>query len=240
MKPLTRNILLASMGLLLAAALITLVAISNRSRKDVLCNGVKISVSSDSLGVLTEKDIQDFMTLHVTPSTHKPIADINLTEIESQLSEMPLVATVECYIDNKDYLCVEVSEMIPMMHVYGGNHDYCVDIDAHQMPTPSKLREGVATVDGTNVSLQFATGDLFDLISYIHQNGLSHEFTEFRVGAGNKVSMRSNLYGYWVAFGVPEGIARKFDKLARFRKSVPDHTKYKEINLDYYGQVICK
>jgi len=240
MKPLYRNILLISIGTLLAALLIALIVLSNNKQKDALCNGVKITINQDSLGVLTEADVQTYFVQHVAQTTGKPIEGMDLAKIESQISQMPLVSSADCYIDNKGFLAVEVTEMIPVMHIFGGNHDYCVDVEARQIPTPTKLRKGVAIVEGANVSLQFATTELYDLILYIQQNGWSREFTEFRVGAGNKVSMRSNLYGYWVVFGTPGEYVRKFDKLSRFRSSLPTHTQYKEINLDYYGQVICK
>jgi len=240
MKPFYRNILFASLGTLLVILLVALVVLSRRTKDATLCKGIKISIETDSAGVLTKPDVEEYIMTHVTPSTAKPVSDINLSEIEAQLSQMPLISTAQCYIDNKGFLRVDVTEMIPIMHIYGGNHDYCVDIEAHQIPTPTKLRKGVAIVDGRNVSLQFATGDLYNLICFIRQNGWSSEFTTFRVGAGNKVTMKSNRYGYDVCLGVPNEVERKFDKLTRFRIKTPDHSNYKEINLDYYGQVVCK
>lgn len=240
MKPLFRNIFFISLGVVLALLLMVLVVVSRRSASNDLCNGVDITVITDSAGVLTESDVTLFMQSHLPCYSEQPLDEIDLAAMEEQIARMPLVASVECYIDKTNFIRVEVTEMVPVMHVLGGNHDYCVDVNAHQMQTPTKLRKGVALVDGRNVSLQFATGDLFNLICYIQQNGWSSEFKHFRVEAGNKVIMKSDRYGYDVCLGVPDGYVRKFDKLVRFRQSVADHTKYKEINLDYFGQVVCK
>lgn len=240
MKPLYKNIFFISLGVVFAVLLIALVVTSRRTVKERVCNGVEVTVITDSAGVLTEKDVELFMQRHATYYAESPVEEVNLAELEAQIAKMPLVASVECYIDREYVICVVVTEVIPVMHVLGGNHDYCVDDNAHQISTPEKLRKGVALVDGRNVSLQFATGELFDLVCYIRQNGWSSEFTQFRVEAGNKVTMKSDKYGYDVCLGVPDGYVRKFDKLVRFRQSVADHAKYKEINLDYYGQVVCK
>jgi len=240
MKPLQRTILLSILGLLLAVGLIVLVMLSRRSSDGRLCQGMKLEIRQDKDGVLTEDDVKQYIITHLTPCKNKPVTDIDLAETERQLALMPLIGNVECYIDNKGYLQAVITEAIPVMHVLGGNHDYCVDTEARQMPTPTKLRQGVALVDGANVSLHFATGDLFLLITYIQQNGWSSEFTHFQVGRGNKVSMKSDKYGYWVCMGQPTEFVRKFDKLERFRKAEPNHAAYKEINLDYYGQVVCK
>lgn len=220
--------------------LIALVVTSRHTENERVCNGIEVTVITDSAGVLTEKDVEMFMQRHVTDYSKSPVDEVNLAKLEEQIVKMPLVASVECYIDREYVICVEVTEVVPVMHVLGGNHDYCVDANAHQLITPTKLRKGVALVDGRNVSLQFATGELFNLICYIQQNGWSSEFTRFRVEAGNKVTMKSDKYGYDVCLGVPDGYVRKFDKLVRFRQFEADHAKYKEINLDYYGQVVCK
>lgn len=240
MKPIYRNIFFISLGVILVLLLIALVVFSRTAGEQAICSGVKVTVITDSAGVLAKGDVEEFVRLNVPVSTGRPVADIDLSKIEQLVSGMTLVSSAECYVDNKGFLRIDVTEAIPVMHVLGGNHDYCVDIDARQIQTPSKLRRGVALVDGRNVSLQFATGDLYSLICYIQRNGWSSEFTRFRVGAGNKVTMKSNRYGYDVCLGVPEGYVRKFDKLTRFRLTTPDHAKYHEINLDYYGQVVCK
>ena len=240
MKPLHRTILLTTLGLLLAAGLIVLVMLSRRSYDGNLCKGMKIEIKQDKDGVLTEDDVKEYIVSHLTPCKNKPVEQIDLAEMERQLTLMPLIGHVECYIDNKGYLQTQITEAIPVMHVLGGNHDYCVDSEARQIATPKKLRKGVALVDGANVSLQFATGDLFNLVCYMQQNGWSSEFTRFQVGSGNKVRMKSEKYGYWVCMGQPTEFERKFNKLVRFRKKEPGHTAYKEINLDYYGQVVCK
>ena len=240
MRPLYRNILFISLGMVLAVLLVALIVVSRHTMDDELCKGVKITLVTDSVGVLTVNDVETFMKYHATCYTEQLVRNIDLAQLEEQIVKMPLVASVECYIDKENFIRVVVSEMIPVMHVLGGNHDYCVDINAHQVPTPSKLREGVVLVDGRNVSLQFATGDLFSLILYMQQNGWTAEFTRFSVEAGNKVTMKSGKYGYDVCLGVPDGYVRKLDKLVRFRRNVSDHAKYKTINLDYYGQVVCK
>lgn len=240
MKPLHRKIIYTSLGLLLVAALIVLVSLSRHSFDDDCCKGIKIEINQDAEGVLTEAAVQEYIVQHLPPCTGKPISSIDLTELERRMVIMPLISTAECYIDNKGYLRINVDEAIPVMHVFGGNHDYCIDANACQIPTPKTLRKGVAIVDGANVSLQFATGDLFSLIDYIQKNGWSSEFSHFYVGGGNKVRMKSNKYGYWVCFGTPGEFARKFDKLKRFREAEPNHTSYNEINIDYYGQVVCK
>jgi len=240
MKPFYRNILFVSLGALLVLLLVALVVFSRQSQNEALCKGVKITIEPDSAGLLTVTDVQEYFKLHVSPCTAKPINEINLSEVEQQLVSMPLIASAVCYIDSKDLLRIEIVEMVPVMHVLGGNHDYCIDKNGNQIPTPTKLRKDVALVDGRNVSLQFATGDLFALITYIRENGWSSEFSRFYVGAGNKVTMKSNLYGYDVTLGVPNEYVRKFDKLTRFRQAVPDHGQYHSINLDYYGQIICK
>lgn len=240
MKQLYKNILFISLGVVLTVLLIALVVASRHTEDEHVCNGVDVIVITDSAGVLTAKDVELFMRNHATYYAESPVEEVNLAKLEEQIAKMPLVASVECYIDREYFIRVEVTEVIPVMHVIGGNHDYCVDVNAHQITTPEKLRKGVAIVDGRNVSLQFATGELFDLICYIRQNGWSSEFTQFRVDAGNKVTMKSDLYGYDVCLGVPDGYIRKFDKLERFRRSVAGHKGYKEINLDYFGQVVCK
>lgn len=230
-------------SLVIVAGLTVALISVHKARKARLCQEIRVELKVDTVSRLTPDAVLRFINRrHLNPVGQR-CDSVNLARIEQELVTMPLVETAECYFDNRGILRVVLTERLPLFHVHTVVSDYCIDHRGRQMSTPDLVRDGVPVVTG-DVTLDFAQGRLFEMISYIEQDEtFAHDFLHYTVGRGNQVSTRSRSGGYLVHFGTADRYEQRLDKLSRFRRWQQKNnieTQYSEISLQYRDQIVCK
>lgn len=237
------KIAIIAVAVVIAVGLTAALVLTARARRARVVTDVRAELRVDTVSQLTAPAVISFMKARKLIPTGQRCDSVDLTHIEDEVATMPLVGTVECYFDNRGVLRVVVTERLPLFHVHTIVSDYCVDFNGRQMATPAMIRPGVPRVSG-DVTLDFATGDLYRLILYIHNDpDFADDFLHFSVGRGNQVSTYSVSGSYRVRLGRPDRYEQRLDKLRRFRlwqQKTGHDGLYSEISLQYRDQIVCK
>ena len=229
-------------AILLVGLVVGIVA-ATKNRQANTCKGYVIKIENSGNKMLKEGVVKDFIKTRNLDPTGQVCDSVDLEKIERELSTIPLVSEVECYMLENGKMMVEIGERMPLFHVKTNISDYCIDTKGQQMNTPKNLPEGIFKVTG-DVTLEYAMQSLFPIIKYVTEDkAFAGEFHSMKVGGGNQISMKSKKFDYTVVLGTAERYEQKLDKLIRFRqydKTGERQKMYKQIDLQFRGQVVCK
>src|SRR6476660_2342644 len=113
-----------------------LVAANRRKQMDV-CKQVMISITgTGDQYFIREADILELIEKTVKGNpVMKPVADINLQQLEKVLRRNPWIRNAELYFDSGDVLHVQVTERAPIARVFTtSGSSFYMDSSGHHMP----------------------------------------------------------------------------------------------------------
>ncbi|MCQ2344966.1 MAG: hypothetical protein MJ002_08680 [Paludibacteraceae bacterium] len=228
---------------ILAVGLLVAVVHAQGMRHSKYCQRIEIHLEGNSGHLLTVKDVQKFVKdRHLDPSG-VACDSIDIAKIESELEGMPLVDDAECCILKNGTLEVKIKQKCPFFHVRTNVSDYCIDVNGRQMITPKNLPDTMIRVSG-DVTVAFAMEHIYPLVKYMYsESGLTKEFRRISVGSGNQINLYSNLYPYYLVIAGNDRYEPAFEKFMKFRKWDKEgkyQNRYKSINLQFRGQIVCK
>ena len=213
------------------------------SRKDVLCQGVKVVVTdAKSNQFISEKDIVDFLKHKNIYPIGKTFNEISLRDMEHQLLTHASLRNAVCYQTSNGTLLVKVTQRVPVFRVMSGTSSYYVDKERKTMPTVLRQTAYVPIVTGS-VKTQFATGELFDLITYIQSdNFLRSQISQIHVYPNDEIELIPRVGSQVIYLGSLENYKSKLNKLLVFYDKAIAKVgweTYSRIDLQYRDQVVC-
>ncbi|MCQ2329368.1 MAG: hypothetical protein MJZ93_02280 [Paludibacteraceae bacterium] len=245
MKKWVKILIICGVSIAAVAMLVGLICGISGGKEDsrqVVCGEVKIEIiNADSCNLISSDDVNRYLKQRGLKLDGLTRESTNLSQIEEVINSMVMVDNTECYFDNGGVLNIHVKARIPLFKVnnkFGDN--YCIDKKGRQMGYVDLNWNGEVLVTG-EVPLDFAEGSLYELIMYIKsQEKLEDEFTKFDIDKGNVVRMYANSHKYMVTLGKTDRYEQKLDKLVRFWDTKCGKKNFKELNIDFYGQVVAK
>lgn len=239
----SKKIIILTTIVLLTVYLAIAVVYASKRHHSERCLGIEVILHKTSSSLLMHSDIHSFIEKrHINP-TGKLCDSIDISNIEKELCTMPLVLNAECCILRNGIMRIDIFQRTPLFHIHTSISDYCIDDRGMQMTTPQHLPDTIIHVTG-DVTISFATENLYPLICFMYSDGeLSDEFRRISVGRGNQINLYSNRYPYCLIMAGDNRYEPGFEKFKKFRewdKRGEHQTKYKTINLQFRGQIVCK
>ena len=238
----TRNLVITSSIIISVIVLITMIIIAFLQRRDLVCEHIIVQVENrENYSFIKAENIASFLNNNGIKCVGLKTSEINLLEVENTVKKIKVVRDAVCYFNMKGDLYVKVWQRIPQYRVKSLSGDYFVDDNREIFPANSSTVAYVPLITG-KLSTDFATNQLFDLISFIENDRfLATAFTQITVN-DERVSLIPRVGNFVVVLGDVDNFESKLTKYKTFIKKVykyQEWSKYSVISLGYKNQVVC-
>lgn len=238
----TRNLVITSSIIISVIVLITMIIIAFLQRRDLVCEHIIVQVENrENYSFIKAENIASFLNNNGIKCVGLKTSEINLLEVENTVKKIKVVRDAICYFNMKGDLYVKVWQRIPKYRVKSLSGDYFVDDNREIFPANSSTVAYVPLITG-KLSTDFATNQLFDLISFIENDRfLATVFTQITVN-DERVSLIPRVGNFVVVLGDIDNFESKLTKYKTFIKKVykyKEWSKYSVISLEYKNQVVC-
>ena len=238
----TRNLVITSSIIISVIVLITMIIIAFLQRRDFVCEHIIVQVENrENYSFIKAENIASFLNNNGIKCVGLKTSEINLLEVENTVKKIKVVRDAVCYFNMKGDLYVKVWQRIPKYRVKSLSGDYFVDDKREIFPANSSTVAYVPLITG-KLSTDFATNQLFDLISFIENDRfLATAFTQITVN-DERVSLIPRVGNFVVVLGDVDNFESKLTKYKTFIKKVykyKEWSKYSVISLEYKNQVVC-
>lgn len=238
----TRNLVITSSIIISVIVLITMIIIAFLQRRDLVCEHIIVQVENrENYSFIKAENIASFLNNNGIKCVGLKTSEINLLEVENTVKKIKVVRDAVCYFNMKGDLYVKVWQRIPQYRVKSLSGDYFVDDNREIFPANSSTVAYVPLITG-KLSTDFATNQLFDLISFIENDRfLAAAFTQITVN-DERVSLIPRVGNFVVVLGDVDNFESKLTKYKTFIKKVykyKEWNKYSVISLEYKNQVVC-
>ncbi len=254
------SILMRIVTIITGAALFLTPVFISKMTADAICEGVVINLADSSKHqFVTNNDIMNALRATGIRVTGQKIRDIPLTKLEERVKAFTELRVAEVYISEDMKLHVYGNQREPVMRVmasYGG--DFFIDREGvimrrHNLYTPNlhileiDMVFNSEQMTGTNIFESEKTANLaqaFELVNYIRGdsfwNGMIDQLSMSRDG---RVTLVPHVGNHTVKLGRVENYEEKLHNLRVFyRQAMPvaGWDRYRVINVEYKGQVVCQ
>lgn len=240
-----KKILVVTFNVIIGIYLLLAVTAFNRpAEKDVVCNGVKVTIEKGNIeGVLTAADVGRMLNEGQANPVGKSMADVNLRMMEELLQRQELIEKAECYKAQNGRVNIRVTERVPVVRVLAANgDDYYVDKDGHTLQNTGYVCNLMVATG--NISRPYASAVLAPLGRIIMADDFwRNQIEQINVLADNTVEMVPRVGEHIIYLGQPVGVVKKLERLHKFYKyglSQAGWNKYSRISVEYSNQIVCK
>lgn len=214
-----------------------------RHEEATVCQGITIVVRDSAERPFTQTStlLNRVKQAGLYP-TGKAMSEISAQAIEDCVKEYPVVRKASCYKTIGGQVRVDVWQRVPVMRVATGKN-YYVDEDREILPDMASIAVYVPIVTG-HVSEAMAQGELFDFVKYIEDNSFwSAQIEQIHVVSPKRIELIPRVGSHVIILGDLNQYEKKLNKLQTFytkAMSKTGWTPYKEIDLRFKGQVVCR
>ncbi|MFT6716651.1 MAG: cell division protein FtsQ [Saprospiraceae bacterium] len=208
---------------------------------------------------LGENDIKAMVTARLDTFLGKSFSEINLLEIERLVELEAPVKNAEVYLEVNGNLKVEVSLKTVIVRVKpNGKKGYYIDKQGDKMSWVSSFTPRVLTVSGwlnrylvnaeTDASVALREklffSHLYDFSSLVYEDEFwSKQIVQVYINDNGDAELVCLVGNQKIVFGALSNSKVKLEKLKMYYEQVVNRVgwnKYKEINLKFENQIVCK
>lgn len=208
------------------------------------CVGVEVLVRDSAGGqFVTSGEVESLLRLGGVYPVGKEWGEINTEEVEEEVEGHAMVAKAEAYVTLGGKVKVVIWQREPVLRVMGEYGNFYVDREGSLMPVSVRSTAWVPVASGY-VEKSRATGGLYKLAVYLREDAFwGAQIEQLYVRRNGEVELVPRVGGHRIILGEVEGYEEKLAKLRAFyEQAIPKFGwgKYKEINLKYRDQVVCR
>lgn len=181
--------------------------------------------------------------------------EINTTAIEKNLTKSGAISTAEAFTVYPDEFRVVVTQREPVLRLKTADSDFYCDRNGFILPVSGAKALDLPVVTGT-LPYRLTTGPtegteagnwLEQLLSFserVRNNAYwSDEIEQIEVSRDGNMTLYLRKRHFRILFGTATDLDDKFEKMAVFYKTIlptEEGAGYKEVNIKYKNQIICK
>jgi len=215
---------------------------------DDKCTRIELTIEQNlHAGFITNEVIENELRKAGVYPKDRLMADIKTRDIEKVLARNEFVEHVESYKTANNAINIDVRQRTPVMYVLPDNgKGYYIDsfgkvISKANYPVNLPVATG-------NISQKYAQKYLAELGSFIVNNEFwNNQIEQICVGTNTEkeyvIDLIPRVGDHIIHLGHATGFEQKLHRLMVFyEKAIPEvgWNKYKTIDLEYDGQIICK
>jgi cell division protein FtsQ len=240
---------------LLAGATFFVLAAAMNQTSSVKCRSVSISIDHESGNFFVEQEhVQHIIQREFGDSLPGHCLDsMNFRTIEANMEQNPYVASANIHAGIKGDVTITVQQRQPIVRVIGhGRGNYYLDRKGKKMPLSDNYtaRVPVATVAKASTKDSPLNRDsvinegLYRIASYVYDRKFwKAQIGQIVITEELNYKLVPRLGPHDIAFGKPQNIDRKFDKLMTFYREGLKRVgwgKYDKVSLQYEDQIVAK
>lgn len=232
--------------LLLAMIAYLVYAFVTPRRDSAVCTAVNVVIAdSQHAGFIdTAEVIRQLDRAQLNP-VGRPMDSVNGKAIEEQLLHNSFIKLAQCYKSAGGTVNIYVSQRLPILRIKADNgEDYYIDDKGNPMK-PEQYHADLAVATGT-ISKDYAKRHLVHLARELHDNDFADDLTtQIDIDAHGNATIIPRIGCDAIRLGKIDStaVATQLTNLhAFYSKVLPTvgWNKYREISLEYSGQIVCK
>lgn len=208
-----------------------------------VCSEICIRVNDQSeRSFVSEKELREYIATTCGELVGDSISYKQLSMLEETLKKHPMLRRANVWCSPEGALHLKVSQRVPVLRVLA-DENYFVDSDRRVMPVRSTTASYVPVVTG-RVSQHLAKGELFDFVCWLEkQDYWQAQIAQINVVRPQMIELVPRVGSGVIILGSLDDYESKLKKLKKLYKdgfSKFGWNEYKEIDLRFKGQVVCR
>ncbi len=230
------------------------------------CENVVVNIDYESRGAksdvfLTYKDVRQFIVHRFDSLEGRPMAEINIENLEAKVKEIPYVLDADAFKSiNGDVVLNIMQRRAIVLIIDQSGAMYYIDESGDIIPKRTGFPADVIVCNGNIPAFSFygknddkeykdsimansILGNIYKVAKAIDADKfLKKEIAQMYVNTKNEFELIPLVGRHRIIFGRAEDIPQKFEKLLLFYKKAKDYNawgKYKTVNLKYKEQIVC-
>ena len=239
----TRTWLFAGLTLLVAGYLVAAWLFTTSASATRMCEGVLITVHDTAdIHFVTPQELANELGDLPEKARKTRLSDIDINDIEQQLSSFDKIERVEVNILTSGQLLIDVWPMRPFARIFdSAGHSYYINRDGKKIAAESGYFLDVPVIQG-DFSAEFPATSLIPVVDFVENHPEWREaITMINASSPNDILLVPVIRGHVINIGDTTALADKFDRLKLLYSKVMS-TKgwdfYREISLKWKGQIV--
>ena len=247
-------------------ALIAVLGLAESTRNDVRFSELKIDIDvSQGNYFVDELDIESQVFSYGYQTGIEPIINIDLKTLEAQFDAMPSVKKAQVYTSLNGLLKVDITQRTPLVRVFTRTSSFYIDKAGYIMPLSNKHTAKVPVVNGDlNIDYSVVEGMNFSTKNTLMETNFESrklyeafllatkfkevpfwdaQFKQIYFKTDGDIELIPAVGNHVILIDGAENIDESLTKLMILYKEGLSKTgwnNYKEINLKYKNQIVCK
>lgn len=249
-------------GFLLLIALFVLVSFAKNEQDKKIVNAVNVNINATEGDPFMDKnDILNLVYTRLDTLLGKPIGNLHLNEVENLISRETSVKSAEAYVKHNGdvHLNVKLKKVIARFKPDSTSGFY-IDETGEVMPWVSKYSPRVLTITGylnkynrylvdSSVHVDLSThqklvNDVYDFAKYVNKDAFWRSLIgQVYINNEGDAILIPLLGNQEFVFGELTNYKEKLSKIKRYYKDIAPKmgwNKYKEVNVKFNKQIVCK
>ena len=145
----TKNIILISVWVLVAASILTLMSFVGADSNKILCKGIIVKIADENeKGFIDRNDITELIKAKNNIINHR-ISDININVLEKIINANPYILKAEVYSTIDGWLHTDIIQRQPLLRIINNKDEsFYIDTEGKYMPLSEKFTEPVIVANG--------------------------------------------------------------------------------------------
>ena len=222
--------------------MIFLYSFSSKRNSERKINKIEIKFESNENMFLTHQMVNNLLIQNLGGSSRIQKDKVDLNTLENELSHHEMIEKAEVFSTIDGLLNTRITQKTPILRVISDNDSYYLDRKGDRISLSANFSARVPLVVG-EISKEKRKSylNLFNEIN--NDNFLSKNITGAQIMPSGNVVLTNRSFDFKIAFGKPINVKKKLKNYkAFFHHAIKDTLikEYKEINLMFTQQVVCK
>lgn len=244
MRPVVRHIILSVAATLVAGYVVTMWCVLPSLGKHPRCNEVRVTITDKKeRGFVSEEQLNAYLCAHAGTLLNKGVDSISLLALEELLQNHPMVRSANAYFTPFGRLNITVEQREPVLRVMTEGETYFVDKDRTRMPVIATTASYVPVITG-RVSQRLATNELYEFVQWLEKDKFwKAQVAQINVVSPTYIELIPRVGSGVIVLGDLHDVETKLNKLQTlYKDGIASYSepKYREIDLRFRGQVVCR
>ena len=227
---------------LVVLMMIFLYSFSSKRNSERKINKIEIKFESNENMFLTHQMVNNLLIQNLGDASRIQKDKVDLNTLENELNHHEMIEKAEVFSTIDGFLNTRITQKTPILRVISDNDSYYLDKKGGRISLSTNFSARVPLVVG-EISKEKRKPYL-NLFNEINKDDfLSKNITGAQIMPSGNVVLTNRSFDYKIAFGKPINVQKKLRNYkAFFHHAIKDTLikEYKEINLMFTQQVVCK
>lgn len=228
---------------LVCAYIVFCISYFSERRLNPVCNNFEVRfLDSHQRQFVSTSEMQQFIRRTGIKLEDEPISSQRCQQIEEHALQHPMIRKAKCYCSPDGTVHLRLQQRIPVFRVLGADN-YYIDSDRRLMFTRTTTATYVPIVTG-RVSQHLAQGELYDFVRWLEKDKFwSAQITQINIVDAEHIELIPRIGTGTIMLGNLSDYEKKLEKLQTLYTegfSKFGWKEYKEIDLRFRGQIVCR